>query len=105
MNNNTYSTPFNPDSYYLVRGTGAGLYIAKIAAIRGDEYDLLDARMIHYYANAASVVGIATGGLAPNSRITLPHYMTIRGVCQHIELSEEVAKQILGVEPWQYKNF
>lgn len=88
-------------NYYIVRCTGAGVYLAKIDEMRGDIADLSDARLIHYYTGATATIGIALNGLGPDSRITLPvEKMTVLRVCAVIPVTEKALASILAVKPW-----
>ena len=87
--------------YYIVRCTGAGVYLAKVDEMRGDIADLSDARLIHYYCGATATLGVALNGLSEGSRITLPvERMTVLGVCAIIPVTKKALASILAVEPW-----
>lgn len=60
------------DKYCIVRCDSAGVFAAKIAARRGHEADLVDARRIWYWDGAASLSQLAMEGSASPNRASSP---------------------------------
>lgn len=61
-------------SYVLVRTCSAGVYVGYLNNRNGREVVLSNARMIHYWSQAAGVNQIAVDGIGDlvNSRLTVP---------------------------------
>ena len=92
------------EAFYIVRSTDAGVFFGHIAAKRGDEVDLTDARRLWYWDGAASLSQMAVEGVKKPSdckfTVTVPS-MTILGVCEISECSEAAVRSIQGVREWR----
>lgn len=93
------------EAFYIVRSTNAGVFFGHIADKRGDEVDMMDVRRLWYWDGAASLSQMAVEGVkAPGNckfTVVVPS-MTILGVCEIIQCSDEAVRSIQGVREWRH---
>ena len=66
----TTTTPRRP--YVVIRTYSAGVHVGTLAARRGQEVDLVDARRIWHWKGANTLHEIALRGVGPGSRVSEP---------------------------------
>lgn len=88
----------------IIRADRAGVFFGTLAEKNGNEVTMTNVRRIWYWDGAASLSQLAVEGTkAPDNckfTITVPR-MTILGVIEIIECSDEAIKSIEGVPEWK----
>ena len=87
-------------SYVLVRSHLAGVFVGEqIGEATQDRVVLKNARRIYSWAGALSVDTIARKGVAPGSKLTGPHDVTVYGQILQINPLSEEARAKLYAQP------
>lgn len=88
----------------IIRSDRAGVFFGTLAEKDGNEVTMTNVRRIWYWDGAASLSQLAVEGTnAPDKckfTVTVPR-MTILGVIEIIECSDEAIKSIEGVPEWK----
>ena len=92
------------ETYYIVRAYEAGLFFGQIAARRGNEVDLVNARKLWYWSGACGPEQLAAEGVknpqACKFTVIVPE-MTVLNVCQIIPCSEAARINLETVAVWR----
>ncbi len=91
------------EKWYIIRCDRAGVFFGHVTRREGSEADLEDCRMLWFWSGAASLSQLAMEGVKnpQNCKFTVPvKKMTVLGVIEVIECTEEAVKNIQEVKPW-----
>lgn len=92
------------EKWYIIRCYSAGVFFAQIADRRGEEIDLRNARRLWYWSGAASLSEMAVFGVKNPGKckftVAVPS-MTVLGVIEIIQCSDEAVRSIRGVPEWR----
>ena len=94
------------EQFYIVRTDRAGVFFCNIAERNGSEAKLKNARMIHYWSGAASLMQLSQEGVKnPGScRFTIAvDEMEVLGVIQIIPCSNAAVDSINEVSEWKIR--
>lgn len=93
--------------WYVIRCDRAGVFFAHVTRREHDEADLENARRLWFWDGAASLSQLAMEGVKKpqNCKFTVPvSKMTVLGVIELIECTEEAVKSIQEVKPWAMRK-
>lgn len=88
--------------YVIIRSADSGAHAGYLVRREGSEVQLTQSRRLWYWDGAASLSQLALEGTkAPdNCKFPAAVEITVLGVCEVIEASEQARNSIDGVEPW-----
>lgn len=93
----------NKDKYVIVRTYSAGVFAGYIESRNKDEVIMTNARMIWYWAGAASLSQLAMEGTKNPEDCRFPceaDRITLLGVIEILETTEKAEKSIKAVPVW-----
>lgn len=90
--------------YVIVRSRDAGVFAGYLKSRDGAEVHLQNARRIWYWDGAATLSQLANNGTSKPNNCKFPaavSEITVLGVCEIIQASEEAQQSIEGVAVWE----
>lgn len=80
--------------YVLIRSYASGVHFGKLAACRGDEVFLEDARRIWHWTGAFTLSKVAMSGIKEGKLSVKVPAIYMPGVCEVLPCSEAAAEQL-----------
>ena len=104
INNNAPSVDLEGKKYVIIRSKDSGCHAGYLEKESGDQVTLVKSRRLWYWGGAASLSQLAMEGVSKPDECKFPcpvNRITVYGICEKIEVTEQAQKIIEAVEIWK----
>ena len=87
--------------YFIVRGTGSGVFFARDYEQTGTEVKMDWSRMIHYWEGAAALSQVAVDGIGSGRVCVIVEGRIVLDACEIIPCTKKAKENLLAQPEWR----